>query len=146
MALSDLWENSRQQLEGKHVQQIIAFAGDGHLRDGGAATDDFRNFLAQIPTSILQDYAEQCLTDSFTGSGLALQDVVNEIGRRLGYQVTSGRYRGGSGQIGFDGLWTLQDGHAIVVEVKTTDAYRIDLIVVADYRKALIKEDRILEE
>jgi hypothetical protein len=146
MALTDLWENSRNQIEGKHVQQIIAFAGDGHLRDGGAASDDFRNFLARIPTSMLQGYAEQCLTDSFTGSGLALQDVVNEIGRRLGYKMTSGRYRGGSGQIGFDGLWTLQDGHAIVVEVKTTDAYRIDLNVIADYRKALIRECKISEE
>jgi type I restriction enzyme M protein len=31
MALADLWENSRNQIEGKHVQQIISFASDGHL-------------------------------------------------------------------------------------------------------------------
>jgi len=143
MALSDLWENSRQQLEGKHVQQIIAFAGDGHLRDGGNASEDFRSFLSKIPTLMLQEYADQCLNNSFTGSGLALQDVVNEIGRRLGFKVTNGRYRGGSGHIGFDGMWSIQDGHSIVVEVKTTDAYRIDLNVVADYRRALIKEGSI---
>ena len=143
MALTDLWEDSKQQLEGKHVQQVIAFAGDGHLRDGGNASEDFRSFLSKIPTSMLQEYADQCLNNSFTGSGLALQDVVNEIGRRLGFKVINGRYRGGSGHIGFDGQWSLQDGHAIVVEVKTTDAYRIDLNVVADYRRDLIKKGTI---
>ncbi|RJQ54715.1 MAG: hypothetical protein C4530_16915 [Desulfobacteraceae bacterium] len=54
MALTDLWENSRQQIERKHVQQIIAFAGDGHLLDGGVASNDFRNFLTRIPTAMLQ--------------------------------------------------------------------------------------------
>jgi len=49
MALSDLWENSRQQLEGKHVQQIIAFAGDGHLRDIGNASEDFGVFFPKYP-------------------------------------------------------------------------------------------------
>lgn len=42
-------------------------------------------------------------------------------------KVTDGRYRGVKGQVGFDGLWMSVDGRAIVIEVKTTDAYRIDL-------------------
>jgi hypothetical protein len=51
--------------------------------------------------------------------------------------LTHGRYRGTSGQPGHDGLWADTDRHTIVVEVKTTDAYRIDLGTVAKYRKDL---------
>ncbi len=38
MSLTELWVNSRQQLEGKTIQQIIAFAGEGHLRDRSVAS------------------------------------------------------------------------------------------------------------
>jgi hypothetical protein len=69
------------------------------------------------------------LSQSFADSGLALQDIVNEIGSRLGAEITRGRYRGKVHQNGFDGLWRFPNRHAIVIEVKTTDAYRIDLIL-----------------
>jgi hypothetical protein len=55
----------------------------------------------------------------------------------LGFTVEHGRYRGTQGAIGFDGIWSLRDERAIVVEVKTTDAYRIDLDTIAGYRGAL---------
>ncbi len=83
------------------------------------------------------------MVDSFADSGLALQDVVNQIGKRLGYSVTNGRYRGVVGDIGFDGVWHSSDGHGIIVEVKTTDAYRIDLNVLAEYRRSLIEQQAI---
>lgn len=128
MALIDLWRTSRDQIAVKHVQQIVAFAGDGRLADGSQASDEFRAFLGQVPTELLVRYTSECLSDSFAGSGLVLQDAVNQIGGRLGFRVTYGRYRGVAGQLGFDGLWESTDGHAVVVEVKTTDTYRIDLI------------------
>ena len=37
MPLIDLWKNSRSQLEGKNVQQLVAIAGAGKLLDGGDA-------------------------------------------------------------------------------------------------------------
>jgi hypothetical protein len=74
-----------------------------------------------------------------------LQDIVNEIGSRLGASVTPGRYRGSIKQSGFDGLWTFPSGHSIVVEVKTTDAYRIDLNTIAEYRRVLITAGKIAE-
>lgn len=145
MALIDLWEKSRSQLEDKHVKQIIAFAGDGRLLDGRPGSIEFREFLATVPSRFLIDYADQCLSDSFTDSGFALQDIVNEVGGRLGFKVSSGRYRGSSGHIGYDGLWRFPSGHTVLTEVKTTDAYRIDLDTVAGYRKALIKIEEITE-
>src|SRR6185295_5064022 len=117
MALIDLWRDSRAQISSKHVQQIVTFAGDGKLADGNISSSEFRTFLTQIPSEILVRYTTECLI-SFTDSGLVLQDAVNEVGTRLGFKVTPGRYRGVVGQLGFDGLWTSADGHSIVVEVK----------------------------
>lgn len=146
MSLTELWINSRQQLEGKTIQQIIAFAGDGQLRDRNAASEEFRSFLSHVPSSLLSDYVTQCLEDGFSGSGLALQDLINQLGRRLGFTVTDGRYRGASGQIGMDGLWTFPDGHTVIIEVKTTNAYQMSLDTLAKYRRELIAQSRCTEE
>ncbi len=146
MSLTDLWKASRGQLKGKHVQQIIAFAGDGQLLDGNAASQEFREFLANVPSEVLRDYASQCLEDAFKDSGLALQDIINQAGARLGFEVEAGRYRGTSKTIGFDGLWRFPSGHTIVLEVKTTDAYSIDLNRIAGYRRALIAANQITED
>jgi hypothetical protein len=120
MPLSDLWLSSPSELADKHVKQIISFAGQ--LRDGNGASSEFRDFLSRIPSKLLTRYADECLKESFEASGLALQDIINQVGERLGFAVTYGRYRGTSTHIGFDGLWRFPDEHTVVIEVKTTDA------------------------
>lgn len=145
MPLLDLWAKSPEQLRDKQVQQLIAFAGAGKLLDGSPCSAELRAFLATVPSANLSAYSEQCLSQSFPDSGLALQDIVNEIGARLGASVTHGRYRGSTKHSGFDGLWVFPSGHSIVVEVKTTDAYRIDLNTVAEYRRALINSGKAAE-
>ena len=45
MALNELWKNSRSEIESKHIQQVIGFAGEGKLRDGGNASKEFRQFI-----------------------------------------------------------------------------------------------------
>ena len=146
MPLLDLWAKSPDQLEDKLIHQLIAFAGNGKLLDESPCSTEFRSFLATVPSEKLQKYADQCLTESFTDSGLALQDVVNEVGVRLGAVATPGRYRGTKKHNGFDGLWAFPGGHKIVIEVKTTDAYRIDLNVVAEYRRQLIADNLASED
>lgn len=146
MALIDLWRDSRAQISDKHVQQIVAFAGDGKLSDGNTSSSEFRAFLAQIPSEMLVRYTSECLVNSFHDSGLVLQDIINEAGARLGFRITPGRYRGVAGQLGFDGLWESADGHSIVLEVKTTDAYTIDLNRIANYRRRLVKDGTLSEE
>jgi hypothetical protein len=123
MALIDLWQSpsSRQFFEDKKVNQIISFAGAGRLLDGEPTSTEFRSFLGVVPSNLLRKYAEECLREKFDDNGLALQDLVNQIGRRLGFGVTDGRYRGSSRDVGFDGLWTSPDQHSIIVEVKTTN-------------------------
>jgi hypothetical protein len=145
MALIDLWESAREAIKDKHIQQVISFAGTGKLSDGSETSKEFRSYLSYIPSDFLAKYATECLSTSFDQGGFALQDIVNQIGRRLSFEVTDGSYRGKKGFIGFDGIWKSSIGDDIVVEVKTTDAYRIDLDTLAAYRASLIKEARISE-
>lgn len=148
MSLVDIWKSNPEQLKEKQISQIIAFAGDGKLRDGSKTAEEFRSFLAHVSSELLADFSNQCLTGSFKDSGLVLQDLINQVGSRLGFKVTPGRYRGTSKDedIGFDGLWIGPDGDAIVIEVKTTDAYRISLDTTANYRKELIRKGDVTAE
>ena len=100
MALLDLWNDSPEQLQDKQVHQLIAFAGAGRLLDNTSCCPEFRAFLAAVSSANLSLYSDQCLAQSFQDSGLALQDIVNEVGARLGVTVKAGRYRGTTNTLG----------------------------------------------
>jgi hypothetical protein len=146
MALINLWKKDRSQLIEKHINQVITFAGEGKLTDDSKASTEFREYLRNIPSSLIAQYADQCLKEPFPDSGLALQDVVNEIGRRIGFKIVHGRYRGTSSHLGYDGIWTDESGDSIVVEVKTTDTYRIDLANISKYRQLLDADGKLTLE
>lgn len=124
---------------------IVHMAGTtGQLRDGNDTSDELRRYLSEVPSEKLADYADHCLTNGFTNSGQVLQDIVNEIGRRLAFNVENGLYQGVKNGIGYDGIWRIPGvNRAIVVEVKTTDAYTIKLDTVARYRDRLADEGRV---
>ena len=63
MALTELGKTAHKEIQDKQVQQVIGFAGDGKLRDGGVASKKFRDFLALVPSSFLSRYANDCLTE-----------------------------------------------------------------------------------
>src|SRR5690606_5919925 len=107
--------------------------------------EQFRQFLKGASSDSLATYVEHCLSHSFDKSGQALQDVVNELGRRLDFSVVNGLYQGRSNAVGFDGIWDMTDGRSLVVEVKTTDTYRINLDTISDYRKKLIASSKITD-
>lgn len=146
MGLYELWKEDPTQIREKRVDQIIGFAGDGKLGDNNTAPAEFRAFLARVPADMLARYAEECLSKSFVDSGLALQDIVNEIASRLGFNIEYGRYRGTKNEIGHDGIWSGPESYNIVAEVKTSDAYRMPIETVASYRRELIKKGRISED
>ena len=146
MTLVQIWKENPEQIRAKRVDQIIGFAGDGKLGDNNSAPIEFRDFLARVPGELIAKYANDCLENAFKDSGLALQDIVNEIATRLGFKVEPGRYRGTKSDIGHDGIWSAPNNHAIVAEVKTTDAYRLPIETVATYRRRLIKTGRITED
>jgi hypothetical protein len=115
------------------------------LKDGSETADEFRQFLREVDSEKLIEFSSYCLENAFQGSGQVLQDLINEVGRRLGFQVENGRYQGVRNDIGFDGIWSA-DGESLVVEVKTTDAYTIKLDVIARYRDRLVESQRIPRE
>ena len=123
----------------KTIDQLVSFFGDGKLRDHSECSSQLRAFLVNQTSTKLAEFAQHCLDTKFEKSGQVLQDIVNEIGSRLGFDVSSGLYAGTTKAIGFDGLWN--DGsNWLVVEVKTTDAYRINLDTPAGYAKKLQAE------
>ncbi len=82
--------------------------------------------------------------DKFDERGYVIQDIVNEIGSRLGYRVTSGQYQGKrNNENGFDVLWRCPDGSCIIMESKTSDAYTLDLDAIVGYREELIETKTI---
>jgi len=142
-SISEIWIKSKETFDSKTLSQILSFAGDGKLKDNNVTSKEFRELLDQVPSSLLKQFADNCLTEKFDDSGFALQDIINQIGSRLGFNVTNGLYRGRQNDIGFDGIWTSTEGHSIVLEVKTTDAYRINLDTIAEYRNKLIENSQI---
>ena len=93
MALIDLWNADRQQISGKRIDQLIAFAGEGRLRDGNSTSEEFRSLLKVVSSDVIGNWLDECLEIRFTDFGFVLQDVVNETGRRLGFDITHGVYR-----------------------------------------------------
>ncbi len=137
------WKSSPETVEQLTIEQVVSNAGDGVLKDNSSCSAELREYLAQIPSSKVASYIEQCLSAGFSKGGMVLQDLVNELGRRLDYAVENGRYQGTINAIGFDGLWLSPQGHATVVEVKTTDAYRILLDTIVGYRNKLLGSGKI---
>lgn len=145
MPLLNLWRSSPDTISAMSLEQVVNISGNGKLLDKSETSIELNTYLSQITTEKLNEYVLHCLTNSFPQSGFVLQDIVNELGRRLEYQVMNGAYSGTKNSIGYDGIWKLKDGGALVVEVKTTDAYRINLDTIANYRSRLIKEDKITD-
>lgn len=83
---------------------------------------------------------------SFQDSGLVLQDIVNEFGRRLDFDVENGLYRGKAGAVGFDGIWRAKNEPDLIIEVKTTDYVAMDLKTHAGYKERLLLDNRVTKD
>lgn len=137
MPLLSIFASNPDAVNQLTIEQVVSNAGDGILKDHSNCSDELRAYLGQISTSKISSYVEHCLTAAFNKGGMVLQDLINELGRRLDYEVTNGRYQGVTGGIGYDGLWKSPEGHSLILEVKTTDAYRLSLDTLAGYRSKL---------
>jgi hypothetical protein len=146
----DSWKNSHEEINKKTVNQLLGMCGDGKLKDGKPTSIEFREFLSKVSSSHLKKYSLECLSDGIDTKvkGLVLQDLVNEIGSRIGFNVIPGRYRGSSNieTIGFDGLWNTTSNKSLIVEIKTSSTYSINLNTVGDYKKHLIEQGKCVED
>jgi hypothetical protein len=146
MPLLSFWGSNPSEVMQLTIEQIVANAGDGKLRDESLCSSELRQYLTQVSTELLAAYTGYCLGVAFVNNGFALQDVVNELGRRLDYHVENGRYRGKTGGVGFDGIWHGPEGRDLVIEVKTTDAFGIRLNDIAGYRDKLRDAEKVSKD
>ncbi len=146
MPLLSFWKSNREQVLELNIEQIVSSAGDGNLRDGSNCSQELRQFFSVCPSERLFAHARYCLENSFEKGGIVLQDIVNELGRRLDFDVEDGLYQGKRNSIGFDGIWRVKNEPALIVEVKTTDYVTIPLEKLANYREQLAASDRLARD
>lgn len=143
MPLLSFWKSNKPEVLKLSIEQFVSSAGDGLLRDTAESSIELRTFLSFVPSEHLFGYARHCLENSFNKSGLVLQDIVNELGRRLDFEVEHGLYQGKKNAVGFDGIWRSEGEPAIIVEVKTTDYVTVSLDKLAVYREKLVEQNHV---
>ena len=143
MALLDFWKKNRDTVLDQSIEQIVSNAGDGRVLDGSDCSSELRQYFQETPSERIYDYVRHCLETSFRDSGLVLQDLVNEIARRLVFDVEHGLYRGSSNSVPFDGIWGSKKSPDILVEVKTSADFTIRLDKYAGYKSRLVDEGKI---
>jgi hypothetical protein len=113
--------------------------------DANSAASRFRHYLRDNIRSVsdVRAYTEVALTTKGDQYNKALQDIINHIGRLLGFEVTFGRYRGVRGQSGYDGFWHSSSGRSVVVEAKTTDTYTVKTATLLGYINGLVSEGKL---
>jgi hypothetical protein len=141
--LLSFWKNAKDEVLKLTIEQVVSNAGDGNLRDSGPCSEEFRQYLNVAPIERLFEYARHCLESSFNKSGLVLQDIVNEFGRRLDFEVENGLYQGKRNAIGFDGIWRAEGEPDLIVEVKTTDYVTVSLEKLTEYKEKLLVDGRV---
>lgn len=90
MALLEFFSTNPDLVLTQTIQQVISNAGDGQLRDSSEASSEFRRFLTLVPIESVFSFSRQCPDASFPKSGSVLEDLVNELGRRLDFEVENG--------------------------------------------------------
>lgn len=145
--LSTILKAEPSQVDSLPIERIVSLCGDGKLADNNQCLIELRDYLKQAKTENLKKHIRRCLQSPFENNGFVLQEIVNECGRRLEYEVKHGLLHGKTNAIGFDGLWhDVEKKHDIVVEVKTTDSYAVKIDDIWNYRDALIKAGQIIGE
>jgi len=104
MPLIALWESSSAVVDQFSIEQVVAMAGNGELRDGSLCSAELRTFFSQVLIPKIATYVERCLSTAFPKNGMVLQDLINELGRRLDFSVENGRYQGTTNSVGFAGI------------------------------------------
>ena len=144
--INKLLDSDSESVNNMKLKQIIVLAGDGIITHKNSF-EELRMFFAKIDATMICKFMKECLSeekeDKFDGRGFVLQDLINEVGHRLGYNVTHGLYKGKKGTNGFDGLWKHPNGFSIIVESKTSDAYALNIDSIVGYREKLIENHQI---
>jgi hypothetical protein len=75
MPLIALWESSSAVVDQFSIEQVVAMAGAGDLRDDSLCSTEVRTYFSQVSTPKLATYVERCLSTAFPKSAMVLQDL-----------------------------------------------------------------------
>jgi len=62
MPLLSLWKSNAEAVAEFTVEQVVATAGDGSLKDGSLCSQELQSYIEQIPSEKLAAYVNQCLS------------------------------------------------------------------------------------
>jgi len=130
------------------ISQILDLVGKLDDSSGeGTARERFRSYLNQNIDEVgqVRDYIYECLRNTEPQYHRALQDLVNHLGTFLGFEVEYGRYQGVQGEIGYDGLWSSPNGFNLVIEVKKSESFAIEIPTLLGYIDQLVSAGRITD-
>ena len=143
--LINAWNETQKRFT-MSLKQVVNIAGDGTLENADSI-NELRQFFSMIDLQTMERLLGECFHRDkkfkFDTRGFAFQDLINEMGSRLGYEIEHGFYRGRKNEIGFDGLWKSNNGEYIIMESKTSDDYSISMEAVIGYRDQLIIDHKI---
>lgn len=128
------------------LDRLVNLAGE--WTEDSRASEQFRQIIddEQTTTDEIEAYLHEAIQGSEQYHNRALQDLINNIGRRLGFEIEYGVYQGTSETIGFDGLWTStatgEETH-LVVETKKSTAFSIDPGQAGQYMDQLIQQEGV---
>lgn len=143
--LINAWNETQKRFT-MSLKQVVNIAGDGTLENEDSI-GELRQFFSMIDLQTMERLLGECYHKDkkykFDTRGFAFQDLINEMGRRLGYEIVNGLYRGRKNEVGFDGLWKGKDGQCIIMESKTSDDYSISMEAVIGYRDRLVIDHKV---
>ncbi len=124
--------------------------GFGRLDDApgpDTGRERFRGFLqaSALDLDVLADYVSACQQRPDEQHDRALQDLLNHIGTRLGFEVEFGPYSRLAGSIAAHGQWVSPAGDRVVVEVRRHERYADQRPTLARLLEELIHDGRIAD-
>jgi hypothetical protein len=95
------------------------------LKDNSEESKRFREFIEndKWTTEQINKWLTECISK---GSGphdpynRAFQDLIVSIGKKIGFEISYGRYAGKTGEDNYDGIWKRINGDVLVLEAKTS--------------------------
>lgn len=125
-----------EQLKDKHILQIISFAGSGKLRHN-STVKELRGYFACVPSPLLSRYLFETIREPFDSDAIVLSELVNEIGRRLGFQVTFFLKKRTTTQVNYIGLWKMNDNTSIITAIQRNNLPSINPVALLTFKKEL---------
>jgi len=106
------------------IKDVLNLLGR-ELKDEGEQAKRFREFIEQEKweTEQIKKWLDECIANSsgpHDPYNRAFQDLIISMGKRFGFGICYGRYKGKSGEENYDGIWEKENGDTIVLEAKTS--------------------------